>query len=166
MQAKRYVLDAEVADQKLHRMALQIAENLSGDDTPLILVGVRNSGTAIAEIIAGYARQYLPNEIKVISVSLDKHEPAEVTLSMDIDFNGKNVIVTDDVSNSGKTLMYAMKPLLNFLPKRIQTLVLVERMHKSFPVKPDYVGSSIATTSQDFIEVEVQDGKVLGAYIK
>ncbi len=166
MEGRKYVLDAEIADQKLHRMALEIAENLSGDDAPIILVGVRNSGTAIAEIIAGYARQYLPNPISVISVALDKHNPVEVTLSEDIDLNGKNIIVTDDVSNSGKTLMYALKPLLNFLPKHIQTLVLVERMHKSFPVKPDYVGSSIATTSQDFIEVEVVDGKVVGAYIQ
>ena len=166
MSAKRYVLNADNAAQKLHRMALEIAENLSGDDTPLVLIGVRNSGTAIAEIIAGYVREYIFTEITVISVALDKHEPDEVTLSVDINLNGKNIIVIDDVANSGKTLMYAMKPLLNFLPKRIQTLVLVERMHKSFPVKPDYVGSSIATTSQDFIEVEVVDGKVAGAFIK
>jgi pyrimidine operon attenuation protein/uracil phosphoribosyltransferase len=166
MQDRRYVLNAESAHQKLHRMALEIAENISGDALPLVLIGVRNSGTAIAQIVAGYARQYLANEILVISVSLDKHEPKEVALSEDIDLNNKNVVVVDDVTNSGKTLIYAMKPLLEYHPKRIQTLVLVERMHKSFPIKPDYVGSSIATTSQDFIEVEVHDGQVTGAYIK
>jgi pyrimidine operon attenuation protein/uracil phosphoribosyltransferase len=166
MDGKRYVLNAEIADQKLHRMALEIAENLSGNEDPLILVGVRNSGTVIAEIVAGYARKYLPNEITVISVTLDKHAPTTVTLSTDIDLNGKNIIVIDDVANSGKTLVYAMKPLLDYQPKQIQTLVLVERMHKTFPVKPDYVGSSIATTSQDFIAVEVENGVVTGAYIK
>jgi pyrimidine operon attenuation protein/uracil phosphoribosyltransferase len=166
MADKRYVLNADNATQKLHRMALEIAENLSGDDAPVIFVGVRNSGTEIAGIVAGFAKAHLPNEIKVISVSLDKHSPAEVVLSEDIDLNGKNVIVMDDVSNSGKTLMYALKPLLAFHPKRIQTLVLVERMHKYFPVKPDYVGCSVATTSQDFIQVEVENGKVAGAYIE
>ena len=59
MSATRYVLNADNAAQKLHRMALEIAENLSGDDTPLVLIGVRNSGTAIAEIIAGYVREYV-----------------------------------------------------------------------------------------------------------
>ncbi len=166
MPEKRYVLNADNAEQKLHRMALEIAENLSGDDAPLIFIGVRNSGTGIAEIVAGFAKEHLSNEIKVISVSLDKHNPAEVTLSEDIDLDDKNVIVMDDVSNSGKTLMYALKPLLAFHPKRVQTLVLVERMHKSFPIKPDYVGSSVATTWQDFIQVELQDGKVTGAYIE
>lgn len=166
MEAKKYILNAENADQKLHRMALEIAENLSGDDAPIILIGVRNSGTVIAEITAGYLRQYLLNDITVISVTLDKHAPADVVLSEDINLDGKNIIVTDDVSNSGKTLIYALKPILNYQPKRIQTLVLVERMHKSFPVKPDYVGSSIATISQDFIDVAVEEGKVVGAYIK
>lgn len=166
MEAKKYILNAENADQKLHRMALEIAENLSGDDAPIILIGVRNSGTVIAEITAGYLRQYLLNNITVISVTLDKHAPTDVVLSEDINLDGKNIIVTDDVSNSGKTLIYALKPILNYQPKRIQTLVLVERMHKSFPVKPDYVGSSIATISQDFIDVAVEEGKVVGAYIK
>ncbi len=163
---KRFILNAESAGQKLHRMALEIAENLSGDDAPLILVGIRNNGTVIAEIVAGFAKRYLQNEIIVLSVSLDKQHPAEVILSDEIDFTGKNVIVADDVCNSGKTLLYSLKPLLNFHPKRIQTLVLVERMHKYFPVKPDYTGLSIATTSGDFIKVEVQDGKITGAYIE
>lgn len=165
MADKRYVLNADNAAQKLHRMALEIAENLSGDDAETIFIGIRNSGTVIAEIIAGAAKGYLPNTIKVISVSLDKHNPLDVTLSEDIDLTGKNVIVMDDVSNSGRTLTYAIKPLLAFQPKRIQTLVLVERMHKSFPVKPDYVGSSVATTSADFISVELDGNKVSGAYI-
>ena len=166
MPEKKYVLNADNASQKLHRMALQVAENLSGDDTPIIFIGVRNSGTGIAEIVASFAREHLPNHIKVISVSLDKHNPTDVELSEDINLDGKNVIVMDDVCNSGKTLMYALKPLLAFHPKRIQTLVLVERMHKSYPVKPDYVGSSVATTSEDFIKVDLEDGRVTGAYIE
>ncbi|HVX48624.1 MAG TPA: phosphoribosyltransferase family protein [Chitinophagaceae bacterium] len=165
MAEKRYVLNTEAAAQKLHRMALEIAEQLSGDNTTVILIGVRNSGTGIAEIIAGFAKPFLTGGIRVISVSLDKHNPGNVVLSEDIDLNGKNVIVIDDVCNSGRTLMYALKPLLAFSPKRIQTLVLVERMHKSFPVKPDYVGSSVATTSEDFIQVELENGVVKGAYI-
>lgn len=165
MADKRYILNADNAAQKLHRMALEIAEQLSGDDAETIFIGIRNSGTVIAEIIAGIAKDYLPNNITVISVSLDKHKPTEITLNEEIDLSGKNVIVMDDVSNSGRTLTYAIKPLLNFYPKRIQTLVLVERMHKSFPVKPDYVGSSVATTSEDFISVELEGNKVTGAYI-
>lgn len=91
--------------------------------------------------------------------------PVDIVLSKQLDFNDKNILLVDDVANSGKTLLYALKPLLAFHPKRIQTLVLVERMHKLFPVKPDFVGLSVATTLQDNIIVEVEGDEITGAYI-
>ena len=75
------------------------------------------------------------------------------------------VIVADDVVNAGKTLLYALKPILQFSPKKIQTLVLVERTHKAFPVTSDYVGLSIATTLEEHIIVEVEDNEINGAYM-
>jgi pyrimidine operon attenuation protein/uracil phosphoribosyltransferase len=102
----------------------------------------------------------------LISIELDKKQPGQVKLSENMDFNDKVIVVIDDVSNSGKTLLYAMKPFLEFQPKKIQALVLVARSHNSFPVYPDYVGLSIATTLQEHIYVEVSDDKVLGAYMK
>ncbi len=89
-----------------------------------------------------------------------------VSLSKKMDFDDKVIIVIDDVANSGRTLLYALKPFLEFHPKKIQTLVLVERSHNSFPVRPDYVGLSISTTLQEHIIVEVDKEKVLGAYLK
>ena len=96
---------------------------------------------------------------------MDKSRPGKVTLSEQLNFDDLHVVIADDVTNSGKALLYALKPLLDFHPKTIQTLVLVERMHKLFPVKPDYVGLSVATTLQDHIQVEVVMEEVMGAYI-
>ena len=87
-------------------------------------------------------------------------------LSKSFDFNDKVIIVIDDVANSGKTLLYSLKPFLAYHPKKIQSLVLVERSHNSFPVRSDYVGLSIATTLQEHIYVEVGGDTVLGAYMK
>ncbi len=165
MTERKYILNQQAAIQKLHRMALELAENLSGSDAAVILVGVKESGLVIANKIAGLLRPYVRNEIKIISVSLDKHTPKEVVLSEDINLNDLNVILIDDVANSGKTLLYGLKPFLAFYPRTVQTMVMVERMHKLYPVKPDYVGMSVATTLQDHIEVEVLDGEVIGAYV-
>ena len=162
---KNYILTKESAKQKLHRMALELAEHLSGDTAPVILIGIRNSGTVIASRIAALLQGDVPNTVKVISVSMDKSHPTTVVLSEPIDLNGLHVVIADDVTNSGRTLLYALKPLLEFHPKSIQTLVLVERMHKLFPVKPDYVGLSVATTMQDHIQVEVEGEEIIGAYI-
>jgi len=162
---KKYILNQEAANQKLHRMALELAENLSGSDAALILVGVKDSGLVIAHKIALLIRPYIKNEIKIISVSLDKDMPKEVLLSENINLNDLNVVLIDDVANSGKTLLYGLKPLLDYYPRTVQTMVMVERMHKLYPVKPDYVGLSVATTLEDHIQLEVTNDEVVGAYI-
>lgn len=164
MPDKKYILDKATAHQKLQRLALEVAEQLDKNEE-LIIIGIKSSGLVIGEQIAAFVKPYLSN-VKVISASMDKRAPKEISLSEDVDFNGKSVLITDDVSNSGRTILYALKPLLNFHPKRIQTLVLVERMHKLFPAKPDFVGASIATTLQDHIYVEVENGEVTGAYVQ
>lgn len=165
MATKNYILNRAGAMQKLHRMALELAEHLSGDTSPVVIIGVRTNGTVIAEKTGALLKDHVNNSIKIISVMMDKTHPVDIRLSEPVNFNDLNVIIADDVTNSGKTLLYALKPLLDFHPKSIQTLVLVERMHKLFPVKPDYVGLSIATTLQNHIQVEVVDGEVMGAYV-
>jgi len=162
---KKYILNQEAANQKLHRMALELAENLSGSDAALILVGVKDSGLVIANKIAVLIRPYIKNEIRIISVSLDKDLPKEVVLSENINLNDLNVVLIDDVANSGKTLLYGLKPFLSHYPRTVQTMVMVERMHKLYPVKPDYVGLSVATTLEDHIHLEVSNDEVIGAYI-
>ena len=138
---KNYILDQATAAKKLRRMAYEIIENNSGEEL-LVLAGIRESGTVMAKNI-----QQLLAEISG-------------------NFDDKIVIVIDDVAMSGKTLLYAMQPFLAFHPKKIQTLVLVERSHKAFPVKPDYVGLSIATTLQEHIYVEAEGDVIKGAYLE
>ncbi|HEX4373300.1 MAG TPA: phosphoribosyltransferase family protein [Puia sp.] len=162
---RNYILNQEISQRKMLRMAYEILEN-NYEENELILAGIRESGSVIARNI-----QKLLHEIKNIStellmVTLDKKFPEEVVLSKPISFENKVVILIDDVSNSGKTLLYALKPFLSSHPKKIQTLVLVERTHKAFPVKPDYVGLSVATTLQEHIYVEVDGDVVKGAWME
>jgi len=165
MSDKKYILSAEEAQQKLKRMSLEIAESLSGQEGAVLLIGVQNSGVVIAEAIGSLLRPFLDKKVDIVSVRLNKHHPDKVELSETVPLNGVNIILIDDVTNSGKTLLYALKPLLDWHPRTIQTLVMVERMHKMYPVKPDFVGLSISTTLEEHIQVETIDGKIMGAYV-
>ena len=162
---KKYILSKEVVEKKLRRMAFEILEN-NIDEKEIILAGIRESGSVVAKVIQGMLTEISSIKTELITITLDKKEPTDVSLSRSIDLNGKVIILVDDVSNSGKTLLYALKPFIEFHPKKIQTLVLVERTHTSFPVRPDYVGLSIATTLQEHIFVEVKGTEILEAYLK
>lgn len=162
---KNYILTREVASNKLRRMAYEIVEN-NFEESQLVLAGIRESGSVIARNIQNLLKEITNKETQLVTISLDKKLPKEVTVSDKIDFNNKVIILIDDVANSGKTLSFALKPFLDFQPKKIQTLVLVERSHKVFPVHPDYVGLSVATTIQEHIYVEVEGERVVGAYLQ
>jgi len=160
-----YILTQEVAEKKMRRMAYEILENNFGEKE-FILAGIRESGVVIARNIQRLLSEIGNIQAELISIVLDKKIPKEVSLSEAVSVNDKIVIVIDDVANSGKTLLYALKPFLAFYPKKIQVLVLVERRHNAFPVKPDYVGLSLATTLQEHIYVEVEDERVKGAWLE
>jgi len=145
-------------------MALEVAERNYAKDE-LILIGIKENGIFIAIKIASYLKENFKGVVKVLSLSLDKKNPSEISISEKTDFHDKTILLIDDVANSGKTMLYALKPLLKHHPKQIQTLALVERTHKQFPIAVDYVGLSLSTTLQENIVVEVEDGEVIGARI-
>lgn len=163
--AKNYILDAATANRKMQRMAYEIVEN-NLDEPTIILAGIRESGSVIARNIQQLLQQISSIKTELITITLDKKQPDEVVITPETDFNNKVVLIVDDVANSGKTLLYAMKPLLAFYPRKIQTLALVERTHKAFPIHTDYVGLSLATTLQEHIFVETEGDEVKGAYME
>ena len=162
---RNYILNAATASKKLERMAFEIAEQNLDETTDIILAGIKENGVVLAKIIAGYLHNIFKGNIRIIDINLDKRHPKEISISENINFNDAVIILVDDVTNSGKTLLYALKPFLEYHPKKIQTLTLVERSHKRYPVTSDYVGISLATTLQEHIFVEVEGEQVTGAYL-
>ena len=67
----------------------------------------------------------------------------------------QQVIIIDDVANTGRSFAYAMYALLPCNCLSIKTLALVERSHKLFPIKVNYKGLSISTTLQEHIEMKI-----------
>ena len=163
---KNYILNAATANKKLQRMAYEIVEQNIEERGELILAGIKENGVVLAHIIAGYLRAIIENPVKVIEVELNKKHPEQIAISEELNFNDAVIILIDDVTNSGKTLLYALKPFLLYHPRKIQTLTLVERTHKMYPVTSDYVGISLASTLQEHIFVEVIGDEVKGAYLQ
>ncbi len=159
------ILNRETAGKKLHRMALEVAER-NHDVQELVLIGIKENGIFIAQKIAAYLKEVFSGNIVVISLSMDKKNPGDIHLSESMNFNGKSILLVDDVANSGRTMLYALKPLLNELPRQVETLALLERTHKQFPIAVDYVGLSVSTTQKEHIVVLVEDGEIAGAVLE
>jgi pyrimidine operon attenuation protein / uracil phosphoribosyltransferase len=161
---KNYILSADAAIKKMRRMAYEILEN-NADEDHIIFAGIADNGLVVAEAVAGMVKEISGKSTEIISLTLDKRHPTTVETDRPVDFNEKIVIIVDDVTNSGKTLTYALKPVLEAYPRKIQTLVMVERSHKKYPVHPDYVGLSLSTFLHEHIFVEVSGNIIQGAYV-
>lgn len=143
-------------------MALEIAEHNS-DKNEIIIIGIAENGVFIAEKTARYLMEVFNGNVKTISLSINKKSPAEIVLSEKINLQGKMIILADDVANSGRTMLYALRPLLDQYPAQVETLALVERTHKLFPVALNYVGLSVSTSADENIAVIVENGQIMGA---
>jgi pyrimidine operon attenuation protein / uracil phosphoribosyltransferase len=108
-------------------------------------------------------------QITLTRIRLNPANPLEYAPYIEMDADdvaGKTVVIIDDVMNSGRTVFYAIQPLLASLPAKVEVAVLVERKHKNFPIKSDYVGLSLATTVKDDIDVQMADPEEMAVFLR
>ncbi|WP_448528599.1 phosphoribosyltransferase family protein [Raineya sp.] len=161
------ILSAKQVHQKIRRLAYQIYEN-HFEETEIVLVGIENMGLHLAYLLHKEIQAVSPLKVRLCSLKLDKTAPLSqpIQISEDIaNLAHKSIILIDDVLNSGKTMFYAFKPFFEIPIKSLQTLVLVNRDNKLFPINPDYVGYSLATTLQNHVSVVLDEESRLGVYL-
>ena len=143
-------------DQKVQRIAWQIHEQ-NIHESEITIAGIAEQGFLLAKEIAKLLNKNSTLKVDIIKVLVDKRTPLTSPVSIepnDKDFTDKVVVLTDDVLNSGKTLIYGVNYFLQFKLKKLTTAVLVDRNHKRFPVKADVKGLSLSTSLQENVEVE------------
>ena len=156
------ILDEKQVRHRITRLAMEILEN-NLDEESLILAGINNNGLAFAHLLFDALKQFSNKPILLTNLRLNPAEPSshEVEIGLTADqLRDRAIIVTDDVANTGRTIFYAFKPLLATLPRRVEVAVLVDRQHKLFPIRSDYVGLSLATTLMENIEVQLKEGEM------
>ena len=148
--------------QKINRLAYQIYED-NATENEIILAGIMKSGFQLCEIIATIIISISPLKVIIAEVHIDKHSKVNTDVSISINkdqLNDKVVILIDDVLDSGKTLMYSLKPFLASDIKKIRTVVLIDRNHTRFPVSADFAGLSLSTTLKEHVTVEFTSSEI------
>lgn len=153
---KTLILNKTQIEQRVNRIAYQIYED-NFEEKEIILVGIVNSGYQLAERIEKALKKICSVKVHLATLKINKPNPIEAPIEISLDaafMKGKVVILVDDVLNSGKTLIYGLRKLLNEDVKKIRTVLLVDRDHKRYPIMADFVGITLSTTLKEHISVE------------
>ena len=156
------ILNNDDVEKKIARIAFQIIEEYY-EDKELLIVGISKNGFLLAGKIAKLVQRDLPKStINLMELTINKRNPLKenVTISPNLSFGNKKVILVDDVLNSGKTLMHAASYIVSKDIKKMNTVVLVDRRHRNFPIKADWVGLTLSTTIQEHINVEILKNEI------
>ncbi len=160
------IKDISNIDLYLKRIAYQIYENNNEEDNSLIIVGVEKNGKILASKIFNILKSISNFNLTLMSIEINKKNPTK-KLFISIDKKkclNKNIIIVDDVLNTGRTLIYAVKYFLEIPVKKIQTAVIINRNHKKFPIKADFKGISLSTSIKEHVDV-ILEGSKKGIYL-
>ena len=163
---KTKIKDISNIDLYLKRIAYQIYENNNEEDNFLIIVGVEKNGKILASKIFNILKSISNFNLTLMSIEINKKNPTK-KMFISIDKKkclNKNIIIVDDVLNTGRTLMYAVKYFLEIPVKKIQTAVIINRNHKKFPIKADFKGISLSTSIKEHVDV-ILEGSKKGIYL-
>ncbi len=162
---EKKILDKEQIQEKIKRISYEVYEE-NFDDKSILICGIEKNGSIIAKRVIKELESICDIKIEFISIYLNKKKPlntVEIKSSKN-NIKNKSIILIDDVSNTGKTLIYVIKELIKLEPKKINTAVLVNRDHTLFPIKINFIGLSLSTSIKNHIEVKLGN-KDIGAYL-
>ncbi|VHD55492.1 bifunctional pyrimidine regulatory protein PyrR uracil phosphoribosyltransferase [Streptococcus pyogenes] len=153
------IVDDVTMKRAITRITYEIIERNKQLDN-VVLAGIKTRGVFLARRIQERLHQLegldLPiGELDIKPFRDDMRVEKDTTL-MSVDITGKDVILIDDVLYTGRTIRAAIDNLVSLgRPARVSLAVLVDRGHRELPIRADYVGKNIPTSSLEEIVVEV-----------
>lgn len=163
---KAHLMTASEIDRTLVHLAHEIVEKT--ERLPeLVFVGVRRRGELLAQRLARKIGQLASLEVPVGGLDIQQYRddlerprgsapprPRQLTIPIE----GRDVILVDDVLNTGRTTRAALDAIFDHgRPRRIRLCVLLDRGGRELPIEASFVGKRVSAEPPELIEVRLQE---------
>ncbi len=162
LKLKAKIVDENGIRRMLTRVAHEIVERNKGTQD-LVIVGIRRRGVPLAQRIRAMIEEFEEAQIPIGSLDITLYRddlqtiaqhPVVRTTDIPVDIGGKTVVLVDDVLYTGRTVRAALDALMDMgRPSAIQLAVLIDRGHRELPIRADFVGKNVPTSSREIIAV-------------
>ena len=164
--SQRVVLDTQDIERCLKRIAHEILEANEGSES-LILLGIPTRGVFLANRISAILRQIDPGyllDAGVLDITMYRDDMAKLerkitpTQIPTVSLDGKVVVLVDDVLFSGRTVRAALDAITDIgRPRQVKLAVLADRGHRELPIRPDFVGKNLPTSTKERVSVQLKE---------
>ncbi len=164
--SEKVVLREDDVQRALMRIAHEIAER-NPQASALALIGIHRRGAFLAQRLKELLEELLDLEIPLGDLDIGVYSddvtsrpdaPVVHASHEDFDVTGRTVVVVDDVLFTGRTVRAAIEALFDYgRPDRVQLAVLADRGHRELPIRPDYVGKNLPTSSSEHVYVRLRE---------
>lgn len=162
---ERKILNEKEMREIVEELSLKVKKNLGLRN--LAIIGIKKRGAVLAERIRKKLQKTTGVHIPIgfLDITLYRDDFSKVganpvVTESDIlfDIDDKKILLVDDVLFTGRTVRAALDALIDFgRPSLIRLLVLIDRNHREFPIKPDFVGKRVKTNKSQMVEVKVKE---------
>ena len=163
---KAEILSEQDFQRIVTRLAHEILEKNRGSEN-LVIIGIRTRGAYLATRLSKKIREIEGKEIPTgfLDITLYRDDfrtrlkqPAVEVTNIPFKIDEQNIVLVDDVLYTGRTIRSALDALMDFgRPALIHLAVLVDRGHREFPIRPDFVGKNIPTSIGEEVNVLMKE---------
>ncbi len=161
----KILMDEQAIKRAITRISHEIIEKNKGVDD-IVIMGVKTRGIPLARRIADKIEEIENKSVAFGTIDITfyrddlqkKFDKPVVGKKIFINVEGKVVIIIDDVVFTGRTCRAAIDVIFDMgRPKKIQFAALIDRGHRELPLRPDYIGKNIPTSTKEVVHVKVME---------
>ena len=163
---KNVLINSGAFNKLIHRISNEILES-SDNYENLVLIGIKTRGEFVARRISEHIKKIKSIDLPLGVIGITFHRddfndklimPKLGPSNIPFDLNNKDVILTDDVLFTGRTIRAAMDEVFSFgRPREIKLAVIIDRGHRELPIRPDFVGKNFPTQPNEHIIVKMKE---------
>jgi len=164
--SERVLMDESAINRALTRIAHEILEKNKGIDH-LVLIGIKTRGIYLAKRLGERIKKIEGKEVPIGALDITLYrddlsekddQPLVQGTEIPFDVKQKKIVLVDDVLYTGRTVRAALDAIIDRgRPQMIQLAVLIDRGHREFPIRPDYIGKNVPTSKKEMISVQLME---------
>jgi hypoxanthine phosphoribosyltransferase len=140
------LLEEETIQRRVAELGAQISQDYEGQDLLVVCI-LRGAVLFLTDLIRQISLPHMVDFMSVTSYSIGARQSsgrARITLDINTDIHGRNVLFVEDIVDSGHTLKAVLEMLSARQPESLRVCVLLDKFdRREVDVPLDYVGFKI-----------------------